>query len=143
MLARRSLLASTAALASATLAGCATVLGGETDRHYVDMLNGDEESHVFAVAVSDEAGKTIFGHTYDLGARKADENRIINGSPAEVSVIVDDADPVRFPWAPQEGVGGTAEECSQGTSASLSIYYEQQSGDGVKPIYGCETVREQ
>ena len=142
MLARRSLLASTAALASATLAGC-TVLGGETDRHYVDVLNGDEEPHVFAVTVTNEAGETIFDHTYDLGARKADENRIIDGSPAEVSVVVDDADPVRFPWAPQEGVGGIDEECSEGTSASLSVYYEPQSGDGVKPIYGCETVREQ
>ena len=105
MTTRRSLLTSTATLASATLTGCSAVLGGETDRHYVDMLNGDERSHVFAVTITNAAGETAFDHRYDLGARQADENRIIDGNPAEVTVVIDDSDPVQFPWAPREGVG--------------------------------------
>ncbi|WP_323172264.1 hypothetical protein [Natrialba sp. PRR66] len=143
MVTRRSLLASTTALASATVAGCSAVLGEETDHHYVDMLNGSEESHAFAVTITDDAGETLFDRTYDLPARNGDENRVIDGSPASVAVAVDDDEPVQFPWAPREGRHANSEECSQGTSASLSIYYDPQSGDGVTPIYGCETAQDQ
>lgn len=142
MFTRRSFLSSTIAFASATLAGCTTALDGETHRHYVDVLNGDEESHVFVVTVNNAAGEVIFEHEYGLGPRKGDENRIIDGIPSEVTVVVDDNDPVQFPWAPLEGPGAISEECSQGTSASLTIHYEHQSGNGVNPVYGCETVRE-
>lgn len=128
MLFRRSLLATTAALTSATLAGCTAVLGGETERRYVDVLNGSEEPHVFAVTVTNSAGETIFDREYDLGARNADENRIIEGAPAEVTVAVDDDDSVEFLWNQREDVGSSSEERQGGTATSLSIYYEQQSG---------------
>lgn len=138
---RRSILSSTAVLASATLSGCSTVLRGKTDQHYVDVLNGDEEPHDFTVTVTNESGEIIFEHTYHLGPRKGDENRIIDGTPESVTVVVDDDEPVRFPWNPFEGPGSISGECSQGTSTSLTIYFERQSGGGVKPVYSCETVR--
>lgn len=144
MVSRRKLLASTATLTSATLAGCSTFLEEESDRHYANMYNGAEKPHDFVVTVTNKAGETIFDHEYELGARSADENRIIDGTPREVTVTIDDTNPVQFPWAPRDGVGTYPEDgCSEGTSASLVIYYQMATEEEITPIYGCATVRDQ
>ena len=143
MVSRRYLLTSTATLASTTLAGCSTPLGKETNRHYVSLYNGGTEPHNFLVTVTNEDGEEIFNREYELGDRSADEHRIIDGAPAEITVAIDDTEPTQFPWAPQESVSTIPKGgCSEETSASLGIYYEIQAGEGITPIYGCETVRD-
>jgi len=139
---RRSLLATATAVAATTLAGCSSVVGETDAAHYVDMLNGDDEPHVFAVTVTDDDGGVLFDKEYDLAASEGDENRVIDGAPAEITVTVDDADPVSLPWAPRESTGSATDGCSQGTTESLRLYYEQQPGDGVTATYDCETVRD-
>lgn len=143
---RRSLLTTTASLVATTgLSGCPSALGTDPEQHYVDMLNGTDEPHVFAVTVTDAAGETLFEHEYDLGAGTGDENRIVDGTPARVAVAVDDGEPVQFPWAPLEGpsfTGTDPDGCSAATSTSLTIWYGLQSEAAVETVYGCETVRE-
>jgi hypothetical protein len=137
MTTRRSLLASTAALAGTTLAGC---LGGDApERHYIDVLNGDDAAHTFRVVVTDESDSTLFGREYDLDAGTGDENRIVEGTPATVQVSVDEDDPVSFPWQPP--AGSEASDCSSATSSSLTINYDLQSDTGLEPTFDCETVR--
>ena len=139
---RRSLLATATAVAATTLAGCSSVVGETDAEHYVDMLNGDDESHVFAVTVTDDDGGVLFDKEYDLATREGDENRVIDGSPAEITVTVDDTDPVSLPWAPRESTGSPADGCSQGTTEGLRLYYERKDGDGVTATYDCETVQD-
>jgi hypothetical protein len=137
MTTRRSLLASTAALAGTTLAGC---LGADDpERHYVDVLNYDDAAHTFRVVVIDDSNVTLFEREYDLDAGTGDENRIVEGAPATIRVSVDDDDPVLFPWQPP--AGSEASDCSSATASSLTINYELSSGAGVTPTYSCETVR--
>lgn len=136
MTTRRSLLASTAALAGTTLAGC---LGDDPERHYVDVLNYDDAAHTFTLVVTDESDAVLFDHEYDLGAGDGDENRIVEGTPATVRVTVDDADPVSFPWQPP--ASSEASDCSSATSSSLTVNYELQTDSGVEPTFDCETVQ--
>jgi len=131
------------ALSSVTLAGCSSITSRDTNRHYVDLLNGSDNSHVFVVTVTNDDGKEIFNKEYDLESLTGDENRIIEGNPAKVSVTVDERKAETFKWDPLSGAGDHSGECSDGTSTSLSIYYDQQAGEGVKPVYSCETVRDQ
>lgn len=137
MTTRRSLLASTAALAGTTLAGCLGADGPE--RHYIDVLNYDDAAHTFRVVVTDESDSTLFEREYDLDAGTGDENRIVEGTPATVQVSVDEDDPVSFPWQPP--AGSEASDCSSATSSSLTINYDLQSDTGLEPTFGCETVR--
>ncbi|OAQ52499.1 hypothetical protein HTG_12820 [Natrinema mahii] len=104
------------------------------------MLNGSDKSHTFIVTVSNESGEEIFGEVYDLEPLTGDENQIIEGTPAEFSVAIDDNKPEVFHWDPQVGTDPHSDECSEGTSTSLTIYYNMQEGEGLKPSYGCETV---
>jgi hypothetical protein len=137
MTTRRSLLASTAALAGTTLAGC---LGADSpERHYIDVLNGDDAPHTFRVVVTDESEATLFEREYDLDAGTGDENRIVEGTPATVRVTVDDADPVSFPWQPP--ASSEASDCSSATSSSLTVNYDLQTDTGVEPTFDCETVQ--
>ena len=138
MTTRRSLLASTAAFAGTTLAGCLG-LGDDPERHYIDVLNGDDAAHTFRVVVTDDSDSTLFEHEYDLDAGTGDENRIVEGTPATVRVSVDDATPMSFPWQPP--ADSEASDCSSATASSLTINYELSSGAGVAPTYSCETVR--
>lgn len=137
MTTRRSLLASTAALAGTTLAGCLGADGPE--RHYIDVLNGDDAAHTFRVVVTDESDSSLFERAYDLDAGTGDENRIVEGTPATVQVSVDEDDPVSFPWQPP--AGSEASDCSSATSSSLTINYDLQSDTGLEPTFDCETVR--
>lgn len=142
---RRALLTATASLAATTgLAGCSAVLGDGPEQHYVDVLNGTEQPHVFAVTVTDAAGETLFEHEYDLDARTGDENRVVDGAPARVAVVVDGEERHEFPWAPREHPSFTAaypDGCSTATATSLTIRYGLESEADVEPTYGCETVR--
>lgn len=144
MVSRRNVLTSTATLASTTLAGCVSLLETETDRHTISLYNGDTEPHNFVVTVTNEDGAEIFNREYELGDRSADEDRIIDGTPVEITVAIDDTDPVQFPWAPRESVNTIPKDgCAEKMFTSLGIYYERQAGDGITPIYGCEAVQDQ
>jgi hypothetical protein len=137
MTTRRSLLASTAALAGTTLAGCLGADGPE--RHYVDVLNYDDAAHTFRVVVIDDSNVTLFEREYDLDAGTGDENRIVEGAPATIRVSVDDDDPVLFPWQPP--AGSEASDCSSATASSLTINYDLQIDSGIDTTFDCETVR--
>lgn len=142
---RRSLLASTAGLAAAALAGCSSAVSREAARHYVDVMNGTEQPHGFVVTATDEGGETLFEHEYELAARTGDENRIIDGTPVQVTVVVDGTERVQFPWAPRENpafTGAYPDGCSDATATSLTIWYGKQSEPRVEPVYSCETVRD-
>lgn len=143
MVSRRTVLASTAGVLSTQLGGCAAPFRPESTRHYVDVLNSDQTAHVFSVTATGENGEELFEHEYDLEPSSADENRIIDGAPAEVTVLVDDSDRYRVPWAPMEDerfAQNHPDGCSEATSASLSIWYAPQGDDGVTSSFGCETV---
>lgn len=143
---RRALLTATAGLAATTgLAGCSAVLGDGPEQHYVDVLNGTEQPHVFAVTVTDAAGETVFEHEYDLDAGTGDENRVVDGAPARVAVVVDGEERHEFAWAPAESAdfaGSHPDGCSTATTTSLTIWYGLESEAEVEPTYGCETVRD-
>lgn len=140
---RRSLLsASTALLASASFAGCSTVLGGATEAHYVDVLNGADERHTFAVTVYDADDAVLFEREYDLDAGEGDENRAVEGSPDRVTVVVDGDETEEVRWAPSSSgafASNHPDGCPDGTSSSLTLRY---GDDYFRATWGCETVRE-
>lgn len=81
-----------------------------------------------------------------MDANSGDENRIIDGTPEKVTVVIDGSERVQFPWAPREEphfVASYPDGCSEATSTSLSIWYGFASEAVIKPIYGCETARDQ
>ena len=142
---RRDLLASTAGLAIPVLAGCSSTINEETTRHYVDMMNGSEEPHTFTVTATDERGETLFEREYDLGARSAEENEIMRGTPAQVTVVIDGTERAQFPWAPMESPDFAAthpDGCSEATSTGVSIWYGTQTADPITATYYCATVRD-
>ena len=144
MISRRSLLTSMTTLPSAALAGCASFLETEIDRRNVSLYNGDTEPHNFVVIITNEDGEEIFNREYELGDRSADEDRIIDGTPAEITVAIDDTEPVQFPWTPQESVNTIPKSgCAEKMSTSLDIYYGRQADEEITPIYDCAAVRDQ
>lgn len=125
-----------------SIAGCSSVLGEPPERHSVDMYNSSGSGHRFEVTVIDASGETIFRHEYDLGAGKGDENRVIEGTPSRVTLVVDGEERWAFDWAPLESsdfVATHPDGCPGDTSTGLTIWYDS---NGVRPVYGCETARE-
>lgn len=131
------------ALGSAIFAGCSALASEDPPRHSLDVYNGDDDQHVFAVSVTNEDNEVIFENEFNLEANTGDENLVIEGTPATISVTVDDRKPETLPWDPQAGAGDHSGECQKGTSIGVTLWYDQQAGEGLKPVYGCETVREE
>ncbi|MFC6766356.1 hypothetical protein [Natrinema soli] len=105
------------------------------------MYNGSDEQHVFAATVTNENDETIFKEEFDLDPNTGDENWVIEGTPATITVTIDDRKPVMFSWDPQTGAGDHSGECQKGSSISVSLWYNQQDGEGLKQVYGCETAQ--
>lgn len=134
MVSRRRLLPSVIFATGVALAGCLNVLDSGGTSHRIDVFNGSQERHVFAVTVVNAAGESIFERTYDLEGRKAVENRVIEGEPVAFTVAIDDDNPIEFQWSPDK------KECSNGTTTSLAIYFQLESDPDITPIYECNTI---
>ena len=104
----------------------------------MDVMNGADERHSFAVTVAGVDGETLFDREYDLEAGTGDENRVVEGVPESVTVVRDGEERTEFPWAP----AGEAPDCEGDTSTGITLYYAKGSADEVTATYECETVRE-
>lgn len=140
---RRSLLISVSALGTVSLTGCSAFSNRGTTNHKLRVINGSQEQHYFPITATNEDGEAIFEETLDLEGGTADEDLVIEGTPAEISVTVDFSEPETLSWDPQTGAGNHSGECPGENTLSLTIWYEQMDGDGVKPIFGCEYVQDQ
>jgi hypothetical protein len=138
---RRALLTAATGLATAGLAGCT---GSDVARHYLDVLNGTDAAHTFAVTALDADDAVLFDHDYDLDQRSGDENRVVDGTPARVEVAVDGGDPVGIPWEPRGDssfVTSNPDGCGDATTTSLTIWYGKETDATLEQSFGCETVR--
>lgn len=141
---RRTLLTAATGLATAGLAGCAGVLGSEVSRHHVDMLNGTDAAHTFAVRALDADDAVLFEHEYTLDPKSGDENRVIEGRPARVEVSVDGGGPTAIPWEPRSDssfVTNHPDGCPDATTTTLTLWYGKAAEAALEPLFGCETVR--
>jgi hypothetical protein len=105
------LIAGGGSVAAAMLAGCTGVLGhvgGDSDdqsvegKHEVTVDNGTEESHTVNVLVTNEDGDALLDHTFPMDPMTGDEDVVFAGTPAEVTVTIDEDVVKEFPWDPSD-----------------------------------------
>jgi len=140
---RRELLAATGGLAASAAAGCSGVLGSDRSRHFLDVMNGTDESHAFAVTVFDADDAVIFEHEYALDANAGDENRVVEGQPARVAMSIDGGGRNVIPWEPRSDssfVTNRPDGCPDGTTTSLTLWYGKTTDAALEPFFGCETA---
>ena len=148
---RRKVIAAAGSVAAAMLAGCSGVLGqSDETEHLVTVANGTEESHTVNVLITNEEGDTLLDHTFPMDPMTGDEDVVFAGTPADVTVTIDEDVVKQFPWDPDEREPYTSGGCSSesANTAALTIkvgpdFYDPDDGPGFEDtdfmaIFGCE-----
>lgn len=122
----------------------------KANKHHITVLNSDEKPHSFVISVENSSSDEIFRRDYELSANTGDENRVINGEPAFVEVVIDGEYEKEFEWNPNftdfskrypDGCDGKRQVSLtiEVTDDDLAGEYSDDSGD-FQRSFGCSTA---
>lgn len=98
---RRNYLAGITTIFGGGFAGC-VALGGSTSFNQVEMDNNTGRDIEALVEVTNDTGETLFRRAFAIEAGNQDEGaEWFEGVPAQISVAVDDAQPLIAEWSSQ------------------------------------------